>query len=109
MCDLTTEECHAMLLNNANKVIDCVKVGSGGYTATTVDIRCVMREALLKRATAMILCHNHPSGSAEPSRQDLELTERVASAAALLDIRLLDHVIISRGAHYSFRGHDKIR
>ena len=108
MCDLTTEECHAMLLNNANKVIDCVKVGSGGYTATTVDIRCVMREALLKRATAMILCHNHPSGSLKPSAEDDRLTKNISSACSVMNIRFLDHIIFTDGNYYSYKDEGRI-
>ena len=108
MCDLTTEECHAMLLNNANKVIDRVKVGSGGYTATTVDIRCVMREALLKRATAMILCHNHPSGSLKPSAEDDRLTKNISSACSVMNIRFLDHIIFTDGNYYSYKDEGRI-
>ena len=108
MCDLTTEECHAMLLNNANKVIDRVKVGSGGYTATTVDIRCVMREALLKRATAMILCHNHPSGSLKPSAEDDRLTKNISSACSVMNIRFLDHIIFTDRRFFSYKDEGRL-
>jgi DNA repair protein RadC len=103
MCDLTVEECHVLMLNNRNKVIDRIKVGSGGYTATVVDVRCIMREALLKRATSMIMCHNHPSGSLKPSREDDELTRNVASACKVMNIRFLDHIIFTDGNYYSYK------
>lgn len=102
MCDLTIEECHVLLLNNMNKVIDRVKVGSGGYTGTTVDIRCVLREAIMKRATAMALCHNHPSGSLRPSAEDDRLTNNLSSACKIMNIRFLDHVIFTDGRYYSY-------
>ena len=102
LCDLTIEECHVLLLNNMNRVIDSVKVGSGGYTGTMVDIRYVLREVLMKRATGMILCHNHPSGSSNPSREDEVLTRRVAEAAQLMDLRVLDHIIVADNRYYSF-------
>ena len=70
MCDLPTEECWVLLLNQASKLIDKVRISSGGLAATAVDVRCVLREALLKRASAIALCHNHPSGSIRPSRED---------------------------------------
>ena len=103
MCDLTVEECLVLMLNNRNKVIDRIKVGSGGYTATVVDVRCIMREALLKRATSMIMCHNHPSGSLKPSREDDELTRNVASACKVMNIRFLDHIIFTDGNYYSYK------
>ncbi|MBQ8735089.1 MAG: DNA repair protein RadC [Bacteroidaceae bacterium] len=102
MCDLSVEECYVMLLNNMNKVIDRVKVGSGGYTATTVDIRCVLREALLKRATAIALCHNHPSGSLRPSQEDDKLTQNIAAACKVMNIRFLDHIIFTDRRFYSY-------
>lgn len=74
MCDLPVEECWVMLLNQAAKVIDTVKISRGGLASTQVDVRCILREALLKRATSMILCHNHPSGNIRPSQDDDRLT-----------------------------------
>lgn len=74
-----------------------------------VDCKMVIRRALELLATQIVLVHNHPSGSAEPSEQDRVLTRRVADAAELFEIRLLDHVIIARGAHYSFRAHGLVK
>ena len=102
MCDLSIEECYVLLLNNMNKVIDRVKVGSGGYTGTTVDIRFVLREALMKRATAVALCHNHPSGSLRPSIEDDKLTKNMASACVVMNIRFLDHIIFTDRGYYSY-------
>ena len=86
-----------------------MRVSQGGVQATVVDSKLVLKRAIELLASQVVLVHNHPSGSAEPSRQDVELTERIAQASRLLDMRLLDHVIIARGAHYSFRGHNLIK
>lgn len=102
LCNATVEECYVLLLNNMNRVIDCVKIGSGGLTATLVDIRMVMREALLKRATAIALCHNHPSGSLKPSAEDNRITRSLADACRLMNIRMLDHIIVADSGYYSY-------
>ena len=102
MCDLPTEECWVLLLNQASKIIDKVKIGSGGISATAVDVRCVLREALMKRASAIVLCHNHPSGNIRPSREDDLLTKQVGRASECMDIRLIDHIILTDGAFYSY-------
>lgn len=108
MQDLSHEECWVILLNNALKVIDTVCVSKGGLTATAVDVRCVLREALMKRATLIILCHNHPSGSIRPSSDDDKLTARLQKACAAVDIRLLDHVVITDGLYYSYQDEGKL-
>ena len=102
MCDLPVEECWVLLMNQASKVIDSVKMSIGGIAATAVDIRCVLREALLKRAVSIALCHNHPSGSIRPSREDDNLTNRLSKAAQVMCIRLLDHIILTDGKFYSY-------
>lgn len=108
MCDLPTEECWVLLLNQASKIIDKVKIGSGGLNATAVDVRCILREALLKRASAIALCHNHPSGSIRPSREDDRLTQQVNQASQCMNIRLVDHVILTDGAFYSYADEGRI-
>ena len=108
MCDLPTEECWVLLLNQANKLIDKVKVSTGGLSATAVDVRCILREALLKRASAIALCHNHPSGSIRPSREDDLLTKQVAQASECMNIRFVDHVILTDGAFYSYADEGRI-
>ena len=108
MCDLPTEECWVLLLNQASKIIDKVKIGAGGLNATAVDVRCILREALLKRASAIALCHNHPSGSIRPSREDDRLTQQVNQASQCMNIRLVDHVILTDGAFYSYADEGRI-
>ena len=108
MCDLPTEECWVLLLNQASKLIDKVKISAGGLSATAVDVRCILREALLKRASAIALCHNHPSGSIRPSREDDLLTKQVAQASECMNIRFVDHVILTDGAFYSYADEGRI-
>lgn len=108
MCDLPTEEFWVLLLNQAAKVIDKVKISAGGLTATAVDVRCILREALLKRAAAIAICHNHPSGNIRPSREDDLLTKQVGQAAQCMNIRLIDHVILTDGAFYSYADEGRI-
>ena len=108
MCDLPTEECWVLLLNQASKVIDRVKVSAGGLSATAVDVRCILREALLKRASSMVLCHNHPSGSIRPSKEDDVLTRQLSQAGECMNIRLVDHVILTDGAFYSYADEGRI-
>ena len=108
MCDLATEECWVLLLNQASKIIDKVKIGAGGLNATAVDVRCILREALLKRASAIALCHNHPSGNIRPSREDDRLTQQVNQASQCMNIRLVDHVILTDGAFYSYADEGRI-
>ena len=108
MCDLATEECWVLLLNQASKIIDKVKISAGGLSATAVDVRCILREALLKRASAIVLCHNHPSGNIRPSKEDDLLTKHVAQASGCMDIRLVDHIILTDGAFYSYADEGRI-
>lgn len=101
---LTHEECWVVYLTSSNRIIERQRVSQGGVTGTVVDHRLIAKRALELLATRLILIHNHPSGSPEASAQDRALTERIAKAAALFDIRLLDHVIIARGGgDFSFR------
>ena len=86
-----------------------MRISQGGVQATVVDCKMVIRRALELLAVQIGLVHNHPSGSPEPSQQDVALTERVAEAAKLFDMRLLDHVIVARGAHYSLRAHNLVK
>ena len=106
---LQYEECWALYLASSGKVLDRVRISQGGVQATVVDCKMVIRRALELLAVQIVLVHNHPSGSPEPSQQDIALTDRVAEAAKLFDMRLLDHVIVARGAHYSFRAHNLVK
>ena len=100
---LTHEECWAVYLTASNRILERQRISQGGVQSTVVDHRLVVKRALELLATQLIIIHNHPSGTAEPSAQDKVLTERIARAAALFDICLLDHIIISREGDFSFR------
>ena len=102
LCDLPYEEFWVLLLNQAAKVIDKVRISRGGIDQTTADLRSILREALLQRATQIALVHNHPSGNTRPSNDDLRLTQQARQAAQTMNIRLLDHVIVTDGSYYSF-------
>ncbi len=102
MCDLPVEECWLLLLNHSMKVLERVKISGGGLTETSVDIRCVLREALIRRATSIALCHNHPSGNITPSNGDIRLTERLKKSAEVMNIALIDHIVLTDGRYYSF-------
>ena len=102
MADLPTEEFWVLLLNRSNRVIDKVRISSGGIDQTTADIRTILREALLARATQIVLVHNHPSGNIHPSQEDKRITERIKGAGHLMSISVIDHVIVTDGAYYSF-------
>jgi DNA repair protein RadC len=97
-----TEEVILLCLNNANKIIGYYKVSSGGIASTIIDPRVVFTIALNCGASAVIIAHNHPSGNLQPSEQDVRITEKIASAGKLLDIRVLDHLILTDSAYYSF-------
>ena len=100
--DLNYEEFWVLFLNHSNKVIDKLKVSQGGVTSTVVDVRIILKKALTCNATGMILCHNHPSGSIRPSFADKKLTEKLKEAASIMDIRLLDHIIVTQHDYFSF-------
>ena len=100
---LSHEECWVVYLTSSNRVIERYRISQGGVTGTVVDHRLIVKRALELLATQLILVHNHPSGTPEASGQDKALTERVARAAELFDIRLLDHIIIAREGDFSFR------
>lgn len=101
---LQHEECWAIYLASSGRVLERMRISQGGVQATVVDCKLIIKRALELLAVQIVLVHNHPSGNIQPSQQDIALTERVLEAAQLFDIRLLDHVIIAKGAHYSFRG-----
>jgi DNA repair protein RadC len=101
LADLPYEEFWILLLNRANKIIDRFRVSEGGFTATVVDIRKIMRIALENQAIGIILCHNHPSGNHNPSDDDKKITQKLKLAASTLDISILDHVIVTNSKCYS--------
>lgn len=103
MQDLDVEEFHVLMMNQAFRLIRHVCVSHGGITETAVDVRVILRQALLCNATVLAVCHNHPSGQTLPSRQDDEVTRRIQQACDTMRIHLLDHLIITDGAYYSYR------
>lgn len=100
--NLQHEECWVLFLNKANKIIAKEKVSTGGVSGAVLDPRIIIRKAVDKLASAIILVHNHPSGNPTPSELDRRQTRVLRDAAALLDIALLDHVIIAGDRYYSF-------
>ena len=108
LADLRHEEVWVLLLNKANKVLKKIQVSKGGISGTVVDIRMIMKEAIDSLASAMILCHNHPSGNHNPSDEDDNITHRLKEAGLIMDIRLLDHVILCDYSHYSYLDNGKL-
>lgn len=106
--DLPHEETWLLLMNKSNRITKRVQMSRGGLTGTVVDIRSVMKEAIDNLATAMILCHNHPSGGLKPSLEDDQITFKLKDAGETMDIPLLDHLIICDGGYYSYRDEDRI-
>jgi DNA repair protein RadC len=100
--DLQHEEFWALYLNSKNAVIRREQIGVGGIAGTVSDVRKIMRIALESHATALIACHNHPSGNLNPSSADQKLTKKLREAGKLMDIPLLDHVIVSTKGYFSF-------
>ena len=103
MQDLDVEEFWALLLNQHYRLIKKVRISHGGITETSVDIRIIMREAVLANCTILAVCHNHPSGNLSPSHVDKELTKSIKRACELMNIHFLDHVIVTDGQYYSFK------
>lgn len=101
--NLDHEEFWILLLSQSLRVIKDVRIGVGGLNATVVDVKIIIREALDARASAMIVCHNHPSGNLVPSPQDDALTKKIFQAAKLFDLRMADHLIISDNGYYSYQ------
>jgi DNA repair protein RadC len=105
MQDLDVEEFWVLFLNQQYRLIKKLRIARGGITATTVDIRLIIREAVLCNATQLVACHNHPSGGIMPGDKDDKLTISIMKACQLMDIRFADHVIITDGHYYSY--HEK--
>jgi DNA repair protein RadC len=89
-------------LNQANKINHVEIMSEGGITGTIADPRVILKKALEENAVSLILCHNHPSGSLKPSRQDEEITKKIKEAAKYFDIKILDHIIVSDSGYFSF-------
>jgi len=100
--DLSREECWIMYMNRANRLISKERISIGGVSATVVDVKIVIKNALEKLASSIILIHNHPSGNSSPGENDKLQTKILKDAARLFDISLLDHIIIAGDGYYSF-------
>ena len=100
--ELNHEQFWILYLNNSNKIIYKNQLSSGGITGTLVDIRLLFKKALELSAVGIILCHNHPSGNLKPSHSDKDLTQKIIQAGKTLDIKILDHLIITEKAYFSF-------
>lgn len=96
------EQFKVLLLNRANKVLGMLEVSTGGVTGTICDPRVILAAALKANACSIVISHNHPSGNLKPSKADEELTQKIKHGAAFLDIKLLDHIIITSEGYYSF-------
>ncbi len=102
MQDLDVEEFWVLLMNQHYRLIKKIRISHGGITETAVDIRIIMKEAVLANATILAVCHNHPSGNLSPSSQDDHLTKDIKRACEMMRIHFLDHVIITDGQYYSY-------
>jgi len=100
--ELPHEEFWIIYLNNSNKVITKSQLSKGGITGTMVDVRLVFKTALESGATAIVLSHNHPSGTLLPSESDKQITNKLKNAGQSLDVKVLDHLIVTATSYYSF-------
>lgn len=91
-----------MFLNQSNQILGYTLISEGGITETSVDVRIILQAALLTNSVAIILAHNHPSGSMKPSKQDMDITKQVKDAARLMRITVTDHLILTDAGYYSF-------
>ncbi|MFW5752309.1 MAG: RadC family protein [bacterium] len=100
--DLHHEEFWIIMLSRSNRIIQKMKISQGGIAGTVTDVKLIMKSALDKLATSIILCHNHPSGNIQPSEADRQITNKLKKSGDLLDIAVLDHVIIGENSYFSF-------
>ena len=100
--DLSHEEFWVMLLDRGNRIIDSFMISQGGVSGTVIDVRLILKRAIEKLASGLILCHNHPSGTLRASAADIEITRKINSAAKVMDMSVLDHIIITQKKYLSF-------
>lgn len=100
--NLPHEEFWVIFLNQSNSFLACRQVSRGGIAQTTVDIRLALKEALLLESTAIIIAHNHPSGNLTPSLSDRQLTQKFKKGCSTMDIKLIDHLIVTENSYFSF-------
>jgi DNA repair protein RadC len=102
LCDLNHEEFWVLYVDTSGKLISKQRICEGGITQTSVDVKKIMQTAVANRASGLVLGHNHPSGSITPSHHDILLTQKIKTAAKMLDLRIIDHIILSGNEYYSF-------
>ena len=102
LADLPHEEFWIMVLNRANRVLDQIKISQGGIAGTVIDARIILKHAIDRLASSIILCHNHPSGNLKPSDADINITTKIRDSCKTLDIQVLDHIIIADNSYFSF-------
>ncbi|MBK7882679.1 MAG: DNA repair protein RadC [Chitinophagaceae bacterium] len=106
--DFSYEVFAVVFLNKSNKINHFEIISRGGITGTIADPRIILKKALEENATSIVLCHNHPSGNLQPSRADEEITNKIKEAAKFLDIKVIDHIIVSEEGYYSFADEGRI-
>lgn len=105
--DLPHEEFWILLLNRSNRIIEKLKISQGGVSGTVIDIKIILKQAIEKLASSIILCHNHPSGNRNPSNADDSITKKLKRGADLLDIQILDHIIVADLEYFSYADEGK--
>jgi len=100
--DLQHEEFWVLYLDRSNKIIEHTKISQGGVAGTVIDVKIILKNAVQKLVSSIIICHNHPSGNLNPSDADIKITKKIADAAKLFDINILDHIIIGDNKYFSF-------
>jgi DNA repair protein RadC len=100
--DLNHEEFWILFLDRGNKIMDSFRISEGGISGTVIDVRKILKAAIEKQSSSIILCHNHPSGTLQPSDADLKITRKITDAGKIMDIPVMDHIIIGNDKYYSF-------
>lgn len=108
MRDLDVEESYLLLMNQRLALMDTIRLSHGGITETAMDVRIIMKHAILAGATVIAIAHNHPSGNLRPSRDDDNVTRKVKDACTTMRLHLLDHVIVTDGNYYSYAENGKL-
>jgi len=108
MQDLATEEFWALYMNHSFKLIKAERISRGGISETAVDLRIIMKEAVLCNATVLVVAHNHPSGNPHPSGPDDRITQQLKKASDIMRLYFLDHIIVTDGNFYSYRDNGKL-
>jgi DNA repair protein RadC len=102
IADLAVEEFWMLVLDRGLRLLDLCRISAGGMHGTVADPKVIFKEAIDRRASAIILCHNHPSGQLRPSEEDIRLTRKLVEGGRLIEIAVQDHLIVTSGGYYSF-------